>query len=245
MTKAGEAIGERVRSATAATAAVAGHAERIVEDAAAATVAAVGQAKTVLGDVGETAQQAWSQAGAVAEDVVDAGRRATRSVSRQIHENPLMAIMVGAASATSPAGGFTGGGGRPSKNDGKGRNAESAFAIRFRSLFERVLKRLKGDELAHIDKRPKEAGITLLRMIAYHERRARRAEERNLEESLRYHEASGEDAEELLALYEKRWPEEAAVGRSEYAEAVAAEAGNYVPIQGAAQLIADAVKAVV
>jgi hypothetical protein len=83
--------------------------------------------------------------------------------------------------------------------------------------------------LPHIDKRPKEAAITLLQMIAYHERRARSAEERNLEESLRYHEASGEDAAELLALYEKRWPEEAAVGRLEYAEAIIAEATNYIP----------------
>ena len=38
MTKAGEAIGERVQSATAATAAVAGHAQKIVQDAAAATI---------------------------------------------------------------------------------------------------------------------------------------------------------------------------------------------------------------
>jgi ElaB/YqjD/DUF883 family membrane-anchored ribosome-binding protein len=77
VTKAGEAIGERVQSATAATA------------------AAAGQAK--LGDAGEAAQQAWSQAGGVAEDVVDAGRRATNSVSRQIGENPLLAVLVGCA----------------------------------------------------------------------------------------------------------------------------------------------------
>ena len=97
VTKAGEAIGERVQSATAATAAAAGHAQKIVEDATAATAAAADQAKKVLGDAGETAQQAWSQAGGVAEDVVDAGRRATRSVSRQIDENPLMAVLVGFA----------------------------------------------------------------------------------------------------------------------------------------------------
>jgi ElaB/YqjD/DUF883 family membrane-anchored ribosome-binding protein len=76
VTDAGEGIGERVQSATATTA------------------AAAGQAKKVLGDA---AQQAWSQAGALAEDVVDAGRRATRSVSRQIGENPLIAVLVGFA----------------------------------------------------------------------------------------------------------------------------------------------------
>ena len=97
VTKAGEAIGQRVQSATAATAAVAGHAQKIVEDATAATSAAAGQAKKVLGDAGEAAQQAWSQAGGVAEDIVDAGRRATRSVSRQIGEKPLIAILVGFA----------------------------------------------------------------------------------------------------------------------------------------------------
>jgi len=97
VTKAGEAIGQRVQSATAATAAVAGHAQKIVEDATAATSAVAGQAKKVLGDAGEVAQQAWSQAGGVAEDVVDAGRRATRSVSRQIGEKPLIAVLVGFA----------------------------------------------------------------------------------------------------------------------------------------------------
>ena len=86
VTEAGEALGERVQSATAATAAAAGQAQKIVEDAAAATVAAAGQAKKVLSD-----------AGGVAKDVVDAGRRATRSVSRQIDERPLIAILVGFA----------------------------------------------------------------------------------------------------------------------------------------------------
>jgi ElaB/YqjD/DUF883 family membrane-anchored ribosome-binding protein len=95
--KAGEAIGERVQSATAATAAAGGQAQKIVQDATKATAAAVGQAKRVLSDAGDAAQQAWSQAGGVAEDVVDAGRRATRSVSRQIDEKPWMAILVGFA----------------------------------------------------------------------------------------------------------------------------------------------------
>jgi hypothetical protein len=97
VTKAGEAIGERVQTATAATAAAAGQAQEIVADAAAATAVAAGRAKKVLDDTGEAAQQAWSQAGAVAEDVVDAGRRATRSVSRAIGENPLPAVLVGCA----------------------------------------------------------------------------------------------------------------------------------------------------
>jgi hypothetical protein len=68
-----------------------------VQDATAVTAAAGGQAKKVLGDADAAAQQAWSQAGGVAEDAVDAGRRATRSVSRQIHENPLLAVLVGFA----------------------------------------------------------------------------------------------------------------------------------------------------
>jgi hypothetical protein len=94
VTKAGEAIGDRVQSATAATAAAAGQAQRVVQDITATTATAVRQAKKVLGDA---AQQAWSQAGGVAEDVVDAGRRATRSVSRQIGEKPLIAVLVGFA----------------------------------------------------------------------------------------------------------------------------------------------------
>jgi hypothetical protein len=51
-------------------------------------------ANKVLGDAGETAQQAWSQASEVAEDVVDAGRRATKSVSRQIGEHPVISVLV-------------------------------------------------------------------------------------------------------------------------------------------------------
>jgi D-alanyl-D-alanine carboxypeptidase len=94
VTDAGGSIAERVQSVTAATAAAAGHAQKIVEDAATATVAAANQAKKVLGDA---AQQAWSQAGGVAEDVVDAGRRATKSVSQQIQERPLMVALVGFA----------------------------------------------------------------------------------------------------------------------------------------------------
>ncbi len=94
VTEAGEALGERAQAATAATATLAGQAQKIAQDAAAT---AAGRAKKVMSDVGEGAQQAWSQAGGVAEDVADAGRRATRSVSRQIHERPLMLVLVGFA----------------------------------------------------------------------------------------------------------------------------------------------------
>jgi ElaB/YqjD/DUF883 family membrane-anchored ribosome-binding protein len=113
VTKAGEAIGERVQSATAATAAAAGHAQKIVQDATAATIAAASQAKKRLGDAGEIAQQAWSQASTVAGDVVDGGRRAARSVSRQIHENPLMSVLVGVALGYVAGWWLHGGGGRP------------------------------------------------------------------------------------------------------------------------------------
>ncbi|MGC2411856.1 MAG: hypothetical protein WA459_04045 [Stellaceae bacterium] len=51
--------------------------------------------RDVAGQAGDAAQQAWSQAGEVVEDAVDAGRRATRSVSRQVHESPLTTLLVG------------------------------------------------------------------------------------------------------------------------------------------------------
>src|ERR1700738_222274 len=97
VTEAGAAIGERGQSATAATAAAAGQAQKIVQDITATTSATVSQAKKVLSDAGEAAQQAWSQAGGVAEDVVDAGRRATKSVSQLIKERPLVVALVGFA----------------------------------------------------------------------------------------------------------------------------------------------------
>jgi ElaB/YqjD/DUF883 family membrane-anchored ribosome-binding protein len=97
VTEAEEAIGERVKSATAATAVVVGHAQEVVAGAIAATAAAASHANKVLGDAGDTAQQAWSQADEVAEDVVDAGRRATKSVSRQIGEHPMISVLVGCA----------------------------------------------------------------------------------------------------------------------------------------------------
>jgi hypothetical protein len=96
-------------------------------------------------------------------------------------------------------------------------------------------------DLHHIDKQPKEATISLLRIIAYHGRLAGRADDKDLEESQRYHEASRKDAEELLAIYEKRWPQETAVGKSEYAVAEAEKAGDY-PSHGAVAVIAEAEK---
>jgi hypothetical protein len=93
VTKVGEAISEGVQSATAATAAVARHAQKIVSDATAATTAAASQATKVLDDASETTQRAWAQAGATAKDVLDAGRCATSSVSRQ----PLLAVVAGFA----------------------------------------------------------------------------------------------------------------------------------------------------
>jgi ElaB/YqjD/DUF883 family membrane-anchored ribosome-binding protein len=106
----GNAIGERVQNATAATAIAAGQAQKLVQDATETTAAGVEQAKTMLDDAGHAAQQAWSQAGEIAEDAVDAGRRATRSVSRQIHDNPLMAVLVGSAVAFIAGLWFRGGG---------------------------------------------------------------------------------------------------------------------------------------
>jgi hypothetical protein len=111
VTEVGEAIGERVQSATAATAAVAEHAEKLVADATAATTAAASQANKVLGAAGETAQQAGE---AVGDVVVDAGRHAHRSVSRQIHENLVMAILVG-CTLGYVAGWWIHGGSRPRK----------------------------------------------------------------------------------------------------------------------------------
>jgi len=74
LTETGNGIAEGVQTATAA-------------------------AGIAAGQAGDVAQQAWSQAGEVAEDAVDAGRRATRSVSRQINETPLVAVLVGIAFA--------------------------------------------------------------------------------------------------------------------------------------------------
>jgi hypothetical protein len=55
--EAREEIGDRLKSATAAIAAAAGHAQKLVADATAATAAAAGHANKVLGDAGETARR--------------------------------------------------------------------------------------------------------------------------------------------------------------------------------------------
>lgn len=125
VTKVGAAISEGVESATAATAAVAGHAQKIVSDATAATTAAANQAVKLLGDAGETAQRAWSQASATAEDVVDTGRRATSSVSRQIHRQPLMAVMAGFALGYLAAVWSRRGGWRPQRKTGDKASAKA------------------------------------------------------------------------------------------------------------------------
>jgi len=91
-----------------------------------------------------------------------------------------------------------------------------------------------------IDDQPKEAVASLLRIIAYHDRLARRAEDKDLEESWHYHEASRKDAKDRLALYEKRWLEQAAVGKSD-APAAAAEVGS-CPNQSTAAVIVNAEK---
>jgi hypothetical protein len=80
--KAGEAIGDRVQSATAATAAAAGQAQKVVQDNTATTATAVDQAKKVLGDAGEAAQQAWSQAGGVAEEYLSLSELKGRRIIR-------------------------------------------------------------------------------------------------------------------------------------------------------------------
>ena len=110
MTKVEEAIGEQ---SAAAAAAVAGRAEQIAEDAAVATTATANQAKKVLEAAGETAE-ASSKAGDAVGNVVDASCRAHRSVSRQIHESPLMAILVGCVLGYV-AGWWINGGRRPRK----------------------------------------------------------------------------------------------------------------------------------
>jgi hypothetical protein len=113
--------------------------------------------------------------------------------------------------SASPAFGFTGEAADPDA----WLQDQSAFAIIIfnpRSEKKTAVVILKEVNLHSIDEQPKEAAISLLRTIVYHKRHSRRAEERDLEERLRYHEASRKDAEELLALYQRRWPEEAAVG---------------------------------
>src|ERR1700719_4937877 len=79
VTQAGEAVGEGVRNATSATAAATGQAER------------AGEA------VQQTARQALSQASDVADDLLAAGRHAVQAATRQVDEQPLMAVIAGFA----------------------------------------------------------------------------------------------------------------------------------------------------
>jgi hypothetical protein len=149
----------------------------------------------------------------VAENVVDACRRFW----------PVLCL------SASPVFGFTGGAVDPDAwltiSPRPKRLHDNRSSIRVPKR-RRAIVVLTEVNVQSIDEQPKEAAISLLRTIAYHKRHSRRAEERDLEERLRYHEASRKDAEELLALYQRRWPEEAAVGGLEYVEATPAEAGN-------------------
>jgi ElaB/YqjD/DUF883 family membrane-anchored ribosome-binding protein len=83
VTEAGEAVGEGVGNATSATAAATGQAERAVGEA--------GEA------VQQTARQALSQASDVADDLLAAGRHAAQAATRQVNEQPLMAVIAGFA----------------------------------------------------------------------------------------------------------------------------------------------------
>ena len=79
VTQAGEAVGEGVRNATSATAAATGQAER------------AGEA------VQQTARRALFQASDVADDMLAAGRHAVQAATRQVDEQPLMAVIAGFA----------------------------------------------------------------------------------------------------------------------------------------------------
>jgi ElaB/YqjD/DUF883 family membrane-anchored ribosome-binding protein len=67
------------------------------QTAATAVEAAADQAAKILEDPGETLRRARSAAGGVAQGVLNAGCRATRSVSRQIAGKPVIAVLVGFA----------------------------------------------------------------------------------------------------------------------------------------------------
>ena len=66
-----------------------------------AAKAATDQVERALGEAGDAVQraagQAWSQAGDVADDVLAAGRRAAQAGSKQINEQPLLAVIGGFA----------------------------------------------------------------------------------------------------------------------------------------------------
>ena len=81
--QAGEAVGEGVRNATSGTAAATAQAEKAVGEA--------GEA------VQQTARQALSQVSDVADDMLAAGRHAVQAATRQVDEQPLMAVIAGFA----------------------------------------------------------------------------------------------------------------------------------------------------
>ena len=70
-----------------------------VSNATATPPAATGQAEKALNEAGEAVQQAarqaWSQVNGVADDMLTAARHATQAASRQVNEQPLMAVIVG------------------------------------------------------------------------------------------------------------------------------------------------------
>jgi hypothetical protein len=84
-TTVGDGAGERVQSAIAA-----------------------GQAQEMLAE-----SRAASYAAGLADDAVDVGRRATRSVSRQIRGTPPIAVLAGFALGYLASSWFHRGGGRP------------------------------------------------------------------------------------------------------------------------------------
>lgn len=81
------------------------------------------------------------------------------------------------------------------------------------SLPQRLQQRFYSEKDLHlIDEQAKEAVAALLRIVAYHDRLARRAEEKDLEESWRYHETSRRMRKSVLLYMRSVWLEDAAVG---------------------------------
>jgi ElaB/YqjD/DUF883 family membrane-anchored ribosome-binding protein len=72
-----------------------------VSSAPSVPAAATGQTEKTLGEAGEAVQQAarqaWSQAGDVADNMLSAGRDAAQAASRQVEEQPLLAMIMGFA----------------------------------------------------------------------------------------------------------------------------------------------------
>jgi hypothetical protein len=161
--------------------------------------------------------------------------RATRSVSRQIHAKPLMAVLIGFALGYI-AGLWTGRGGGGARQwlmirrtqkplwhkEERGHGPEQKRAIFALRIKTKVSGR-RGGEVAlyrhgsYGGNDIPAAGDRVSRAPGTQSGSKRSGRE------LRYHEASRKDAEELVTLYEKRWPGESAVERLEYEEPEAAE----------------------